>query len=325
VASVSPTPLGLGGAAIGGLYRAVGDADAAATIATALAAGIGYFDTAPYYGYGASERRLGGALSAGAIVSSKVGRRLRPRGVDEAMPDEGFVGADDRVAEFDYSAEGVRASIAASLERLGRDWLDIALVHDPGPTTHGDAYPAVLEQVLGEALPTLRALQAEGRIRAVGLGVNETRVCLDVLAHADLDVIMLAGRYALLEQGALGDLLPLCVERGIGVIVGGPFNSGLLASADAPGQTYEYDAVPADVLARIRALYAVAAKHGVDVGAAALQFPLAHPAVASVIPGARSVGEVGMNVARYHATIPAAFWPECVAAGLIDSTAPLPA
>lgn len=319
------SPLGFGGAAIGGLYRAVGDAEAAAAIAAALAAGTRYFDTAPYYGFGASERRLGIALPAEAAVSSKVGRRLRARRSDEPPPEEGFVGADDRVPEFDYLAGGVRASIKGSLERLGRDALDIALIHDPGPTTHGDAYPAVLAQVLAETLPTLRALQREGRVRAVGLGVNETRVCMDVLARADLDVIMLAGRYTLLEQGALADLLPLCVERGVAMIVGGPFNSGLLAGAEAPGTTYDYDTVPAPVLARARALYAVAARHGVDVGAAALQFPLAHPAVVSVIPGARSADEVAMNVARMRAPIPAAFWAECVDAGLIDSAAPLPA
>ena len=325
IADMRLTTLGFGGAAIGGLYREVADDAAAEAIAAALAAGIGYFDTAPYYGYGASERRLGAALPADRTISSKVGRRLRARATDEAVPDEGFVGADDLVPEFDYSAAGVRASVDASLARLGRAVLDVALVHDPGPTTHGEAYPGVLTQVLGEALPELRRLQRLGKVRAVGLGVNETRVCMDVLARADLDVIMLAGRYTLLEQGALGDLLPLCVARGIGVVIAGPFNSGLLAGADAPGATYEYDAVPAEVLARARALYAVAARHGVDVGVAALQFVLAHPAVVSVVPGARSADEVATNVARMRAPIPRTFWAECVREGLIDAAAPLPA
>ena len=325
VAGVRLSELGFGGAAIGGLYRAVGDAEAADAVSAALSAGIGYFDTAPYYGFGASERRLGAALPRDVVVSSKVGRRLRARGPNEAPPEEGFVGADDRVPEFDYSAAGARASVSASLERLRRETLDLALIHDPGPTTHGDAYPAVLAQVLGEALPALRDLQRDGRVRAIGLGVNETRVCLDVLATAELDVIMLAGRYTLLEQGALGDLLPICAARGIGVVIAGPFNSGLLAGADAPGATYEYDAVPAPVLSRARALYGVATRHEVDVGAAALQFPLAHPAVVSVIPGARSADEVAANAARMRAVIPAAFWAECVRDGLIDPAAPIPA
>ena len=322
---VAFSALGFGGAAIGGLYAAVDERSAIATVDAARAAGIGSFDTAPYYGLGLSETRIGAALAGQAVtLSTKVGRRLRPRSPDEPHGDEGFAGAPDLIVEFDYSAAGVLDSILGSLARLGRGTLDLVLVHDPGPSTHGDGYAATLRRVLGETLPTLEDARRQGLIRAIGLGVNEKQVVLDILAEAELDIVLLSGRYTLVEQGALDDLLPLCVARQVGVIVGGPFNSGLTASATGPGQTYEYDAVPPAVMARAEAFYAMAARHKVDVGAAALQFPLAHPAVLSVIPGARTVAEVNENVARYHANIPAAFWSDCRDAGLIAPHAPVP-
>lgn len=317
--------LGFGGAAIGGLFSAVSADQAQETIAAALDEGICYFDTAPFYGRSLSEARLGRALPArGIALSTKVGRRLRQPLPEEPIVDEGFVGAPDLIVEYDYSGSGVRASVEASLARLARDRLDVVLVHDPGPTTHGKAYPAILRQLLDEALPVLAELQAQEVIGAIGLGVNETQVCLDVLGHADLDVLLLANRYTLLEQNALNDLLSACSARQVGVIIGGPFNSGLTATADAPGDTYEYGTVPETMLARARAIYRVAERHAVDVGGAALQMPLAHPAVLSVIPGARSAAEVRTNVARFHAPIPPGFWSDLQGAGLLAEGVPLP-
>ena len=324
--AIAFSTLGLGGAAIGGLYEAVDERDAVAAVHAAFDAGVTSFDTAPYYGLGLSETRIGRALSGRDVtVSTKVGRTLCPRRPDEPRGDEGFVGAPDLIVKFDYSAAGVLASIDSSRERLGRDVLDLVLIHDSGAATHGPHYPALLRQVLDEALPALIDARRRGSIRAIGVGVNETGVVMDILAHADLDIVLLSGRYTLIEQGALDDLLPLCVARNIGVIIGGPYNSGLTAPASAPGITYEYDAVPHAILARAQSFYEVAARHGVDIGAAALQFPLAHPAVLSVIPGARSIAEVRANVARYHSEIPATFWVECVGEGLIASHAPVPA
>ena len=322
---VTFSALGFGGAAIGGLYTAVEERAAIATVDAARAGGIGSFDTAPYYGLGLSEARIGAALVGhGVTLSTKVGRRLRPRLPDEPRGDEGFAGAPDLIVEFDYSAAGVSQSIRASLARLRRDTLDLVLVHDPGPTTHGDAYADILRQVIAETLPALEDARRQGLVRAIGLGVNETRVVCDVLAEADLDIVLLSGRYTLIEQGALADLLPLCVARDVGIVIGGPFNSGLTASAAGPGATYEYDTPPPDMLARAQGFYAIAARHGVDVGAAALQFPLAHPAVLSVIPGARTIDEVDTNIARYHAIVPSAFWAECRDARLIAPDAPVP-
>lgn len=313
--------LGLGCAAIGNLYSAVSDADAAAVLATAHAGGIGFFDTAPYYGHGLSETRLGAFLrqaAPDAIVSTKVGRSLA---AGPPAFDTGFVGAAPFRPYFDYSGDAVRAQVSASLARLGRPAIDIALVHDIGALTHGVDHAARLAEALHGAFPALRALQAEGKVRAIGIGVNEVAICLELLDHMDLDVILLAGRYTLLEQAPLGDLLPLALARGVNIIVGGPFNSGILAG----GAHYDYGAVPAAVAARVEALAAIAAAFDVPLPAAALQFPLAHPAVASVIPGARSAAEVEANIAYLAQPIPAAFWTKLKDDGLIRADAPVPA
>lgn len=313
-------PLGLGCAAIGNLYAAVPEADAAAVLASAAQAGLHYFDTAPFYGHGLSEERLGTFLRSATgelLLSSKVGRGLAP---GEAAGNTGFVEAALARPYFDYSHDGVLAQMEGSLRRLGRDRLDIAYVHDIGALTHGAAHSERLAEARTGAFPALARLKREGVIGAVGVGVNETAVCLELLDVVELDVILLAGRYTLLEQAPLDDLLPLCAARGIAVVVGGPYNSGVLAG----GGRYDYGAVPPAVAQRVAAMESVCLAHGVPLAAAALQFPLAHPAVRSVIPGARTAAEVRANAGHFAHPIPADMWGELKARGLLRADAPVP-
>jgi D-threo-aldose 1-dehydrogenase len=323
---VRVTVLGLGAAALGNLYAPISDEDADATVNAAFAAGIRYFDTAPYYGYGLSESRLGKGLARHSdrdvVVSSKVGRLLVPRS-GAARDDQGFIAAAPFDPVFDYTYDGVMRSFESSLERLGRDRIDIALVHDIGPRTHGDsAHPRLFEQLLKGGLRALEKLRSAGAIRAIGLGVNECGVCLEALERAELDCFLLAGRYTLLEQGALEELLPACAKRGVSVIVGAPFNSGVLAEGPVAGAHYDYADVPASVLARVRGIAALCDTHGVPLPAAALQFPLRHPSVAAVIPGARSRAEVEANAAHLGHPIPDALWSDLKQAGLLAPEAP---
>ncbi len=312
--------LGLGCAGIGNLYAEVSDGEAAAALAAATAGGIRHYDTAPFYGHGLSETRLGDFLRAtGADVqlSTKVGR-----GLAEGPPlvETGFVGAPPLRPYFDYRADSVLGQVDESLRRLGRDRVDALLVHDIGQLTHRDDHPARFREALEGAFPALQSLKSQRITRAIGIGVNEVAVCLETLAEVELDCILLAGRYTLLEQPALDELLPLCVARGVEIIVGGPFNSGVLAG----GAHYNYGAVPAAIAARVAALRAVCSAFGVPLAAAALQFPLAHPAVVRVIPGARSVAEVEANLAMMAVPIPAALWADMKAKGLLRPDAPVP-
>jgi D-threo-aldose 1-dehydrogenase len=318
--------IGFGGAAIGNLYTEVDEDVAGAAVRFAYEQGIRSFDTAPFYGYGLSEERLGKALSGltdGEVrISTKVGRSISEAGSDP-QADDGFA-VQGRCARFDYSRDGVLRSLESSLRRLRRQAVDTLLVHDVGRETHGERHDVVLRQVLDEALPTLCELRKSGACRAIGIGVNEIQVCLELLARADLDVILLAGRYTLLENAAALDLLAEARLRGVEVIIGGPYNSGLLAAADRPGATYNYRAADASVLARAQRIYEVCAAHGVDVGAAALQFPLAHPAVRSVIIGMRTTDEVRAAGDRILTDIPPALWAALRSAGLIHPAAPTP-
>jgi D-threo-aldose 1-dehydrogenase len=311
---------GLGGAALGNLYAAVSEADARATYEAAWAEGLRLFDTAPYYGHGLSEARLGRFLAsrdtAGAIVCSKVGRSLRSQGGDPA-PDTGFVDAAPFVPYFDYSGDAVRRQIEGSLERLGVNRLDIVFVHDIGQRTHGAGHAATFDAALKGAFPALLELKAQGVVGAIGIGVNEVEVCLETLRHIDLDAILLAGRFTLLDQSALAELLPLCLERRTGVIIGGPFNSGVLAG----GEHYDYGAAPAPIVERTRRLRAACEAAGVSIAAAALHYPLLHPAVVSVIPGARSAAEVRANAGHMRASPPPGFWDALRAQGLIPDRA----
>jgi len=312
-------PLGFGCAPIGNLYEAVSDDDAESALHEALGQGIRYFDTAPFYGYGLSETRLGRALAGRArrsfMVSTKVGRRIESS--TKGASDDGFAVSGHR-AIFDYSRDGVRRSIDASLARLQLDRIDILLLHDPGKVTHGADHPQILKRSLDEALPTMAALRAAGVVDAIGIGVNEQDVCLEIMPRFDLDFILLAGRYTLLEQNASAEVLAEAQRRAVKVIVAGPFNSGLLANPELPGSTYNYRPVNPSMLERARKIYTLGESEGVDVGAAALQFPLAHPAVAGVVAGLRSRSEVTSALHRLHKSIPRRFWARLKEEGLLE-------
>ncbi|WP_433528173.1 aldo/keto reductase [Micromonospora sp. CA-263727] len=313
---------GLGCAQLGNLYTPIGEADATATVATAWDCGVRYFDTAPHYGLGLSERRLGDALRAlprsAYTVSTKVGRLLVPdrSGAGRRDP-EGFDVPADHRRVWDFTADGVRRSLAASLVRLGLDRIDIALIHDPE-----EHRAAALEQTY----PALHELRAQGVIGAIGVGSKQWQVLHRFVTETDVDAVMVAGRYTLLEQPALDALLPDCQRRGVSVLNAGVFNSGLLAvERPHPGLPYEYSDVPAAVLARVRAIAEVCTRHGTSLPAAALAFAVAHPAVAAVVVGAHHPGQVRRNAALLAAPPPPEeFWSELVAEGLLRPDAPLP-
>jgi D-threo-aldose 1-dehydrogenase len=321
--------LGLGGAPLGNLFAPVSDADARALLDAAWAAGCRSFDTAPHYGHGLSERRFGDALRphprAAFALSSKVGRLLTPAA---AVPREqhAYVDGLPFVQHWDYSAAGVRRSVEDSLQRLGLARLDVAYVHDCDAATHGPRAEVVLRQVCDEALPALQALKREGLIGAVGLGVNDVQVVLDLLRHAELDALLLAGRYSLLDHTALAALWPACVARGIHVALGGVFNSGLLATGSRGGATARFDYAPAAPawIERTVRIEAVCDAHGVPLRAAALQFPLAHPAVEIVLVGARRAAEWHDAAAMVSRPIPAAFWHDLRRQRLLPDEAPTP-
>ena len=320
--------LGFGAAAMGNLYAAIDDAQAAATLDAALAAGFRYFDTAPHYGRGLSERRLGDALRQRheVIVSTKVGRLMEP---DASIADDrerdGFHTAMPFRARYDYSHDGILRSHEQSLQRLGLARVDLLFVHDIGRVTHGEADAKYREQLtIGGGFKALERLRDEGAIAGFGLGVNEVDVCLDLMQVARFDVILLAGRYTLLEQGALDAFFPACAAADTAIVIGGPYNSGILATGSEAAARYNYAPAPETVLGKVRALEAVAGRHGVSLPAAALAFVLAHPQIASVIPGMADTRQVSDTMRLYAEPIPAAFWAELRAEGLVRSDAPLP-
>lgn len=318
--------LAFGGAPAGNLYRGVEDGDAHEAVVHAWRRGIRHFDTAPYYGYGLSESRIGEALAGvergSYTLSTKVGRLID---VDEARRDrgDGFA-VDGRRAHFDYSRDGVLRSLESSLRRLRIERIDLLLLHDIGALTHGERHAGVLAQALDEALPAMAELRDQGVVGAIGLGVNEEAVCLEVMQRFPLDAIMLAGRYTLFEQAHSRAVMARAEADGVAVLVAGPYNSGLLGSDAGPGDTYDYVPAPPAIKARAQRFYDVCAAAGAHVGAAALQFPLAHPAVAKVVCGLRSVAEVDSAVERIRMTVPAATWPALVAQGLLDAQVPTP-
>ncbi|WP_043456887.1 aldo/keto reductase [Arthrobacter sp. 31Y] len=295
--------LGFGGAGIGNLYRAIPDGEALATVLAAWDAGIRYFDTAPHYGLGLSEQRLGAVLRDKPrhefIISTKVGRLLEPNAGGGQDP-EGFdvPAATRRV--WDFSEAGIRRSIEDSLERLGLEQVDIAYLHDP------DVHD--LQAGISQGLPALEKLRSEGLVRAIGVGINSAEAALECVEAADLDLVMLAGRYTLLEQPDV-PLLERCLARRTGVVSVGAYNSGLLARPDVPEDAhYNYDLAPPEVLERARALAAVCRDFGVELPTAALQFPLRHPAVVNVTAGATSPEQVAVNSARMEAPVPDELW-----------------
>ncbi|MES9511637.1 aldo/keto reductase [Streptomyces sp. NPDC000609] len=314
--AVEVTELSFGAAAIGNLFTAVEPEQAAAAVAAAWDEGVRYFDTAPHYGLGLSERRLGEALRDrprdAYVLSTKVGRVLDPlpadatgRGGDGLS--EGFAVPATHRRRWDFSADGVRRSIEDSLERLGLDRIDIAYLHDPDDHA---------ETAFHEAYPELEKLRAQGVVGAIGAGMNQTAMLTRFLRDTDVDVVLCAGRYTLLDQSALNGLLPEAAARGRSVVVGGVFNSGLLADP-RPGATYDYTAAPLSLLDRALRIKAVTEGHGVPLRAAALHYPLAHPAVAGVLVGTRSPDEVRDAAALLRREIPDELWDELRAEGLL--------
>jgi len=321
------TTLGLGGAALGNLYAPVSDADAHATVERALELGVGYFDTAPYYGYGLSEQRLGGALQgrdrSSFVVSTKVGRLLVER-PGKPRDDQGFVDANRFDPVFDYGYDGIMRSFESSLERLRLDRIDILLMHDIGALTHGpDVHSELFEIAMNDGVRAMRRLRDEGAVGAIGLGVNECAVCIEALGRVELDCLLLAGRYTLLEQASLDALLPLCESRDTSLIVGGPFNSGALVESDDAGPHYDYTEAPLAVRGRVRRLREMCAARQVPLPAAALQFPLHHPAVATVIPGARNAAEVEAQAAWLEIDIDPELYLALQDEGLVHRDAPI--
>jgi len=309
-------PVGLGTAPLGNLYRQVTDAAAHGALEAAWAGGIRYYDTAPHYGLGLSEQRLGAFLRGRPrdefVLSTKVGRVLEPNPAFTDGDDlaDGFAVPNDLVRRYDPSESGVRRSIEDSLERLGLDRIDIAYLHDP------DVYD--LDRGIAEGLPALSRLRDEGVVGAIGIGTNDADAAARAVRESDLDLVMIAGRYTLLEQPALADLLPLCESRGVGVVAAAPYNSGLLATEEpGEGAHYDYGDVPDDVLRRARELAAACRRHGVSLPVAAIQYPLRHPAVRSVVVGSARPEAVRENLERARATVPEQVWAELRDEGLI--------
>jgi len=325
-----PTRLGFGTAPLGNMYRNIPEQEALDTVEAAWQQGIRYFDAAPMYGAGLAELRLGTALQQHRrddyVLSTKVGRLILDEREDTTQRDLGEKGGlfehglPNKIV-YDYTADGTLRAIEASLARLKTDRLDIVWIHDPARDFHGEGWRDVFDIAMNGAAKALTRLREEGVISAWGLGVNRVEPCEMALQQADPDGFLIAGRYTLLDHAdALRDLMPASTARGLGIVVGGPYNSGILAG----GTHYEYQQATPDILARVDALRAVCAAFNVDIRAAALQFSLAHPAVAAVIPGASQPSRIAENLALVDAEIPAAFWQALRTRGLVAVDAPLP-
>jgi D-threo-aldose 1-dehydrogenase len=324
------TELGMGTAPLGNMYRALDEASAQAALQAAWDAGCRFIDTAPLYGLGLSETRINTFLRGrprdAYVLSTKVGRRLAVCPPEERTGIGQFFDTPSRRVVFDYSYDGVMRSMEDSLERLGIDRIDVLLCHDVDVFTHGskEASDARIREFMEGGYGAMHKLREEGVIAAIGAGVNNWEVCETLARAGDFDMFLLAGRYTLLEQDALSTFLPLCVERGIGILLGGPYNSGILATGAQPGATYNYTPAPQDVLDRVERIEQVCAAHGVRLIEAALRFPLAHPAVLSVIPGGQTAGEVRGNAEVLRANIPPALWADLKSQGLLRPDAPVP-
>lgn len=318
-------PFGVGASGIGNLYRTIDDAAARATVNAAWQAGVRYFDTAPFYGFGLSERRLGDALRDrprdAFLLSTKTGRLLRPSPSAEL---HGFCAPLPFRPEFDYSYDGVMRSFEDSLQRLGLDRIDILLMHDLGALTHGLDHQRQFAAAMNGGMRAMVSLRAQGLVGAIGLGVNEIAVCRDALAHADLDMIMLAGRYTLLEQEPLDGFFAECRARDVLIVAAGVFNSGILATGSAGVAYYDYSAPPPDIIERVRRIEVVCAKYGVPLAAAALRFATSHPVVAAAVVGVASADEVARLAEHARAKIPSGLWDDLRDRGLIPPDAPTP-
>lgn len=327
-AGIRFTKLGFGGAPLGNLYRPISERQAQETLEAAWAGGMRYFDTAPLYGLGLSETRINHFLRdkkrADYVISTKVGRRLAVCPPAQRTGIGKFFATPSRREVYDYSYDGVLRSFESSLERLGLDSVDILYAHDVDVFTHGSAAArdARIAELMKGGYRALRRLRDEKAIKAFGAGVNEWQAC-DILARrGDFDLFLLAGRYTLLEQEALASFLPLCEKRGIGIVLGGPYNSGILAQGARRNAKFNYSRAPQSILDKVAALERVCRRHGVRLPAAALQFPLFHPQVVSVIPGAAAPGEIRANLAFLKQRVPKALWLDLKARNLMDPDAP---
>ncbi|MGY3447978.1 aldo/keto reductase [Bradyrhizobium sp. USDA 4353] len=315
--SLDVTRLGLGTAPLGGLFEPVSEADAEATITAAWARGVRFYDTAPLYGFGLAEQRLGAFLRTqprdSYVISTKVGRLLRPD-ADATEEDPHYKGVPPLRPRFDYSYDGVMRSVEESLIRLGLDRVDILLVHDPD-----DHY----EEAVSDAFRALQRLRDDGSIKAIGAGMNQSEMLARFAEAVPVDCFLLAGRYTLLDQGALTALFPICQKQNIAILLGGIYNSGILANPHGQAK-FNYEDADAALVARARQLDALCKQHGIELKAAAIQFCLAHPAVTVGLQGARNAQEAADNIALAQAPIPPAFWRTLRDSHLVDASAPLP-
>ena len=324
------TEIGFGTAPLGNLYKAISDEEARATLDAAWAGGVRYFDTAPLYGLGLSETRLNPFLRDKPrdeyLLSSKVGRLIKPCAAEHRAGVGKWFDVPCRREHFDYSYDGVMRSFEHSFSRLGVDRIDILYVHDLCGFSHGskEISDMRIEEFFGaRGYDAMLSLRDQGLIGAIGGGTNEWEVCQTLAERGDFDLFLLAGRYTLLEQPALDSFLPLCESRGIGIVTGGPYNSGILATGARPGAFYNYDPAPEHILERVRNIEAVCAAHSVRLIDAAFQFPLLHPAHVTVIPGGQGVAEMEGNFQAASATIPQSFWSDLKSEGLLREDAPI--
>lgn len=323
------TELGFGTAPLGNLYRAITDAEADAILTRAWDAGVRYYDTAPLYGLGLSETRLNRFLRDKPrdqyVLSSKVGRLLHPCPADQRDGIGKWFDVPARREEYDYSYDGVMRSISFSLERLGVDRLDLVFAHDIDVPNQGSRanVNAKVDQLMAGGYHALESLRGQGVIAGFGAGVNEWEVCQQLCERGDFDIFLLAGRYTLLEQEALHSFLPMAQARGIGVVMGGAYNSGILATGARAGAWYNYDPAPPDILARVARIEAICTDHGVRLVDAAFQFPLLHPCTVSVIPGGQGVAEMDSNLLAAQTRIPTDLWADLKAQGLMHPDAPV--
>lgn len=322
------TAFGFGTAPVGNIFREIDDETSNAMFDASWDAGVRYIDTAPMYGHGLSELRTGQALRwkdrDDYVLSSKVGRVLHPAPKDE-IDYAPWVNAGRFQIEFDYSYDGTMRSFEDSLQRMGLERMEICFIHDIDRFTRGDDQPEVFNSAMDGCWKALEKLRDEGTVKAIGVGVNEWEVCQAALEQRDFDCFLLAGRYTLLEQDSLRTFLPMCEERGAAVVVGGGFNSGILATGAVEGAKYNYAPAPEDIMKKVAAIELVCADHNVPLPAAALQFVVAHPAIPSFIAGTRTVEQLQKNLDWFSHPIPDDFWAELKSKGLLDEGAPTPA
>lgn len=327
--SLSVPPLGLGTVALGELYAPVPEGDSRATVQAAWDAGVRFYDTAPWYGRGLAEHRIGGFLRnqerSDFVLTTKIGRYFvrpdDPTTFDRAP----WAGGLRMEMVYDYTYDGVMRSYEQSLLRLGVDTVDALLIHDPDPVNHGEHHAARMKDMAESGIRALEELKSTGHIKAVGMGLNATESLTTLASLVPLDFCIVAMPYTLLDQSSLETGMQRCIDHNISVVIGAPFASGILATGPVPGTRYRYEIATDEILDKVRQIEAVCQTNGVSLQAAALQFPLAHPAVVSVIPGMAHPAEVEQNVAAIQEIVPPSLWADLKAEGLIDAAAPVPA